>query len=149
MPRVLVIYDSWTGHTKKAAELIAEGAGKVAGVEVEVKRVNDVSADDIKPVDMVAIGCPTHVLTASWKMKRFLGRREISDSLRGKRGAAFTSCLVIPRATSWLKGKMSKLDTEIIDAIAVHSTPKGNEAEACRSLGERVAESAKSKPIET
>ena len=142
LPRVLVIYDSRSGHTKKAAELITEGAKKT-GIDVEIKRVDDVSADDVRSADVLAIGCPTHSLTASRKMKRFMNRKEISDSLREKKGAAFTSCWVIPRAINWLKGKMGKLDMEIIDAIAVHGMPKGNEAEACKSLGERIAESAK------
>jgi multimeric flavodoxin WrbA len=36
MNRVLVLYDSATGSTAKMAQLVAEGAGSIDGIEVRV-----------------------------------------------------------------------------------------------------------------
>jgi flavodoxin len=47
MPNVLVIYDSKTGNTEKAATLVAEGLKKVAGTDSVLKRVQNVSLEDL------------------------------------------------------------------------------------------------------
>jgi hypothetical protein len=44
---------------------------------------------------------------------------------------------------------MGRLDMEVVDTIAVHGTHKGGGTEVCRSLGEKIAKSAKRKLIRT
>jgi NAD(P)H dehydrogenase (quinone) len=69
MGKVLVLYDSASGNTAKMAELVAAGAGGIAGIEVRLRKVDDASADDVVWCDGLALGSPTNMGLLSWKMK--------------------------------------------------------------------------------
>jgi NAD(P)H dehydrogenase (quinone) len=69
--KVLVLYDSATGNTRKMAELVAKGARKVPGTEVRLKSVDEARPEDILWCDGLAVGSPTNMGVLSWKMKRF------------------------------------------------------------------------------
>ena len=73
--KIVVIYDSKTGNTEKMAKAIAEGASKVA--TVEVKKIGEafpltVMAD----ADGVAFGSPVYYADISNQMKDFLNHVE-------------------------------------------------------------------------
>jgi flavorubredoxin len=136
--RILVVYASFTGHTKKAAELIAEGA-KRKGVEVVVKKIEDTRVRDIKKADVIALGCPTRFFSAARKMKQFMQAEETKKALRGKKGVIFTSCMLIPGAIGWLRKIMQTYDMPIEDTLVVHGSPKGTEIEACKEWGGKIA----------
>jgi NAD(P)H dehydrogenase (quinone) len=59
MLKVLVVYDSRTGNTKKMASAVAEGAKKVSDVEVTVKKAEQTSPDDFLAADAIVMGSPT------------------------------------------------------------------------------------------
>ena len=93
MPRVLIIYDSKTGHTKRMAEAVAEGA-KEAGAEIATKTVDEVQLDEMARADALILGSPTHFGGMSEGMKRLIIKSlGIWGQLDGKVGAAFTSSL--------------------------------------------------------
>jgi len=71
MGKVLVLYDSATGHTRKMAEEVARGARGVPGTEVRLRSVDEASAEDVFWCDGLAVGTPTNLGVMSWKMKRF------------------------------------------------------------------------------
>jgi len=58
--RILVVYHSRSGNTRRMADGVAEGAKKVPGAEVEVKTVEDVTKKDLERADAIALGCPTY-----------------------------------------------------------------------------------------
>jgi NAD(P)H dehydrogenase (quinone) len=93
MGRILVLYDSATGHTKRMAELVAEGAGGVPGMEVRLRSIEEATGDDLLWCDGVAVGAPTNMGVLSWKMKRFWDETvgELWGRLDGKIGCAFAS----------------------------------------------------------
>ncbi|RLI38519.1 flavodoxin family protein [Candidatus Bathyarchaeota archaeon] len=92
MSTVLIVYDSRTGNTERAAELMAEGVREVEGVKCIVKRVDDASLDDLLNADGIIIGSPTYYGLMSAKIKRLIDDSvEIHGRLEGKIGAAFTS----------------------------------------------------------
>lgn len=95
MTKVIVIYASDYGNTKKMAEAIAEGAKSVKGTEVVVKEVEQVVADDLLSSDGIIVGSPVHMGSPHWKIKKFIdtvcSRLWMSDSLIGKVGAVFAS----------------------------------------------------------
>lgn len=92
MVNILIIYDSKTGNTEKAAFLIAEGVRRVNGVKCIVKRVDDVTLDDLLDADGIIIGSPTYYGGMSAKIKSLIDRSvEIHGNLEGKVGAAFTT----------------------------------------------------------
>jgi len=92
MPKVLIVYDSRTGNTALMAKAIGEGV-KEAGLNVEVKKVEDTSLDDLMKADGIVMGTPTHFCTMSDKLKALIDKSiEIyPDKLQNKVGAAFTS----------------------------------------------------------
>ncbi|MCC6037840.1 MAG: flavodoxin domain-containing protein, partial [Armatimonadetes bacterium] len=56
MGKVLVLYDSATGNTKKMAELVAKGAAKVPGIEVRLKSIDEATPEDVLWCDGLAVG---------------------------------------------------------------------------------------------
>ena len=71
MGKVLVLYDSSTGNTEKMAYLVAEGAQRVEGIEVRIKKVDDATKEDVLWADGLVVGSPTHMGIISWKLKKF------------------------------------------------------------------------------
>jgi hypothetical protein len=57
---VLVAYHSATGKTKKMTQGVAEGVKSVPGSNVIIKRVGEVTADDLLSSDGVIIGSPVY-----------------------------------------------------------------------------------------
>ena len=85
MPTVLVVYDSKTGNTEKVAKLVAEGVEEVEGVRCVLKRVDDISLDDLSESDGIIIGSPTYYGLMSAKIKKLLDESvRYTASLRGK-----------------------------------------------------------------
>ena len=120
MARLLVIYDSWTGHTKAAAELIADGA-KRKGVTVDCKKIDSVSVTDLIGANDILIGCPTHALRLTFPMRLFLAKPKVKTALKKKKVAIFTSCIAIPGALMGLRIRMRLCGADIIGELAIKS----------------------------
>lgn len=69
---VLVAYHSVTGNTEKMAQGVAEGVKSVSGANVVVKRVGEITADDLLSSDGVIIGSPVYFGNMSGEVKTFL-----------------------------------------------------------------------------
>ena len=69
---VLVTYHSGTGNTEKMAQGVAEGVKSVTGANVVIKRVGEVTADDLLSSDGVIIGSPVYFGNMSGEVKTFL-----------------------------------------------------------------------------
>ena len=67
--RVLVAYHSLRGNTEQMALAVAEGARRVAGTEVEVKKVTEVTKEDLVKADGIILGCPTYYANIPGQMK--------------------------------------------------------------------------------
>lgn len=67
MPKVLILYDSVSGNTKKMAEEIEKGVKEVEGVEVVVKHVDDAKPEDLLIYDGIIVGSPAYCGTLTWK----------------------------------------------------------------------------------
>src|SRR5437588_2407983 len=114
MARVLILYYSTYGHLEQMALAAAEGARRISGTEVTVKRVHElmppevarasgVKLDQVAPVaqpselsdyDAILIGTPTRYGRMASQMANFLdqtGSLWASNALVGKVGSAFTS----------------------------------------------------------
>ena len=53
---MLITYHSASGNTDKMAHGVAEGAKTIAGTKVVLKRVGEVTADDLLSSDAVIVG---------------------------------------------------------------------------------------------
>ncbi|MEE9516762.1 MAG: flavodoxin family protein [Candidatus Adiutricales bacterium] len=69
--KVLVTYFSQTGNTEKIAKAICETAAQEN--EVELKKLEEVSAADTAGYDFVFIGSPLHAANLAAPVKKFLG----------------------------------------------------------------------------
>ncbi|MBX6322320.1 MAG: NAD(P)H:quinone oxidoreductase [Rhodospirillaceae bacterium] len=114
MTKVLVLYYSMYGHIEALAHAVAEGARRVAGTEVSVKRVPELipeetarklgvkldqpapvaTIDELADYDAIIVGVPTRFGNMAGQMRNFLdqaGGLWAKDALVGKVGSAFTS----------------------------------------------------------
>lgn len=117
--KILVLFYSFTGHTAKLAEYIAEGAKEINGAEVTVKQVPELipesvfegkpelkkakesfahipvaNLDDLKLADGVAFGTPVHFGSFASQLKQFIDQLSpvfIKGTMVGKPAAIFTS----------------------------------------------------------
>lgn len=90
--RVLVMYYSKTGNTKKLAEEIAKGVKQVDGVECLIKPVTDVTKDDFVKSDGIIAGSPVYFGTMAYPMKEIFDKYVgIRGEMEGKVGAAFAT----------------------------------------------------------
>ena len=151
MAKILIIFDSRTGNTEKMASAVAEGAKQVKGVEVDVKKVDKATLEDLQAADGIIMGSPTYYGGMSGKLKGFIDKSvEIHGKLKGKVGAAFTSS----------GGTASGAETtllSILQAMLVHGmlvqgrsddkhygaaavgVPREKDIEMCKALGKKVA----------
>lgn len=91
MAKVLVVYYSRSGTTEKMAKIISENIIK-EGVEADLKRVTDLSADELLKYDGIIIGSPTYYGTMSYEIKKLLDESvKFHGKLDGKAGGAFSS----------------------------------------------------------
>ncbi len=93
--RVVIVHDSWDGHTAAIAELIAEGARSVPGAAAELHRANEATREHLRGCGALVMGSPVHQRTMSWPMKRFVDLvcepAWFYDELVGRVGAVFTT----------------------------------------------------------
>jgi NAD(P)H dehydrogenase (quinone) len=151
MTKVLIVYDSQTGHTEKMAHSVAEGVKQVQGIDTEMKKVDKASLDDLVAADAIIMGSPTYYGQMSAKLKAFIDSSEkIHGKLDGKVGAAFTSAggtasgaettLLSILQTMLVHGMIiqGRPDNKHYGAASVEA-PDAKDAEYCRALGKRVA----------
>jgi NAD(P)H dehydrogenase (quinone) len=96
--KILVLYDSFTGNVEQMAQLVADGAREMEGVEVRLRKVDGpgelrAAPEDVLWADGIAVGSPTNMGLLSWKMKRFWDddMRPHWMKIDGKIGCAFSS----------------------------------------------------------
>ena len=71
MNKILVLFDSASGNTRRMAEFVAEGAAALKDTEVRLRSIDEATPDDVFWCDGLAVGSPTNMGLLSWKMKRF------------------------------------------------------------------------------
>lgn len=152
MAKVLIVYDSKSGNTKKMALEIAEGAKTVKNVDVIEKKVAQTSLDDLVDADGIIMDSPTYYGLMSGKLKALIDKSvKVHGKLDGKVGVALTSSGGVAsraRETTLLS---------IIHAMLVHGMiiqgrsddkhygtaavgrPNDDDIKSCRDLGRRVA----------
>ncbi|HYM41436.1 MAG TPA: NAD(P)H:quinone oxidoreductase [Steroidobacteraceae bacterium] len=114
MPKVLVLYYSSYGHIEAMAYAQAEGARRIAGVQVTVKRVPELtppevarasgfkldqsaplaSPEELDQYDLILFGTPTRFGNMAAQMRNFLdqtGPLWMRGALVGKVGSVFCS----------------------------------------------------------
>jgi len=92
MVKVLVMYFSKTGNTKKLAEEISKGVKEVKGVECSLKPIEQVTKDDFLTSDGIIAGSPVYFGTMAAELKQLFDRFvHLRKKMGDKVGAAFTT----------------------------------------------------------
>ena len=95
--KVLVTYHSLSGNTERMAEAVAGGARSLPGAEVLLKRVGQVTADDLFSADAVVVGSPVYWSNMSGEVKTFFDNWQFKFGvfpefkMKNKVGAAFAT----------------------------------------------------------
>jgi multimeric flavodoxin WrbA len=146
MGRVLIVYHSLAGNTKKMAEAVAEGAGSVAGTEVVLKTGLEADVDDLLGCDAVALGSPDYFGYMAGGLKDFLDRTyyPTQGKVGGKPAGIFASAGgpadkvlgVLQQALQWFKL------ARVAEPVGSSGGVSAGALEACRQLGRALAEAA-------
>ncbi|MGD8106561.1 NAD(P)H:quinone oxidoreductase [Pantoea sp. FN0302] len=114
MAKILVLYYSMYGHVETMAQAVAEGASRVSGAEITVKRIPETmdaerfaqvggktqqdapeaTPEELPQYDAILFGTPTRFGNMSGQMRTFLDRTGglwASGALYGKLASVFTS----------------------------------------------------------
>ena len=154
MAKALVIYYSQSGNTKKMAESVVEGIKK-EGLQVVLKEVKDIEAEELLQFDAIIIGSPTYYGTMAAEIKRlFDDSVSFHGRLDGKVGAAFASSANIGGGNETTI--LDLLNAMLIHGMIIQGDPQGDHygpvaigspdsrsTRECVRLGTRVAKLAK------
>ncbi|MGA2498564.1 MAG: NAD(P)H-dependent oxidoreductase [Tepidisphaeraceae bacterium] len=93
MVRILIAYHSRTGNTEKMARGVAEGVNRLPGAIAVVKKVSEVSKEDLEAADGIILGCPTYYANIPGEMKVILDdwSWKMKVDLTDKAGGAFAT----------------------------------------------------------
>lgn len=154
--KVLVLYFSKGGKTKKLAEAIAEGVDSVAEAQSVLRNTEQVTENDFLESSAVIAGSPVYFGTMAARLKKVLDESiSVRKRMENKIGAAFTS------AGNVTGGKETTIFS-ILQALMIHGMiivgdpmaasghygvscvgiPDEKNIEHARLLGKRVAELA-------
>lgn len=154
MAKILVIYYSRTGNTKKMAELVVEGIKK-EGLEAVIKDVKDVKTEELLQFEGLVIGSPTYYGTMAAEIKKLLDDSvKFHGKLDGKVAAAFSSSANIGGGNETTV--LDILNALLIHGMIIQGDPQGDHygpvsigapdarvTRQCQRLGSRVAKLAK------
>ncbi len=142
MPKVVVIYLSTSGNTKKMADAIVEGA-RSRNVDAETVNFHEARIEDIKAADAIAIGSSTFYYKMLPPMEKFIESLE-KAKVADKVGAAFGSYGWSGEAPVMIAEKMRELGMKVIDPVLrIQYEPSEKDLEECKRLGKDLAAKVK------
>lgn len=122
MAKVLIVYYSRTGHTKKMAEMIAE-ALQNEDVDTVLKSVSEASVDEVREYNGLILGSPTYYGTVAAELKKFIDDSvKYHGKLDGMVGGAFATSAVTGHETTL----MSIIEALLIHGMIVQGDPIGH-----------------------
>jgi NAD(P)H dehydrogenase (quinone) len=93
--RILIVYHSNKGHTRRMADVVADGVRSVGGALAIIKTVDEVQRSDLKDCNALIIGSPVQQRSMSWEVKRFMDLvcepSWFYDDMVGRVGGVFTT----------------------------------------------------------
>ncbi len=92
MAKIIVVYESRHGNTKRVAETIVEGMREVGGIETTLSELKEVDLNKIPDYDVILLGSPNHLGGPTRAVKKFIDKLGKLD-LKGKMFAVFDTYL--------------------------------------------------------
>lgn len=85
--KIAIVYYSKSGNTKQVADLIAEGARKINGVDVKCMSIEEIDGNFVQEAKAVILGSPTIAGTFAWQIKQWIDSAKLGNKL----GAVFAT----------------------------------------------------------
>jgi flavodoxin len=92
LTKVIVVYESKYGNTKRVAETIVDGINEIERIEAVLKEPKHVEPTEVLDYDLILIGSPNHWGGPTRGIKKFIDKLG-KIGLEGKPGAVFDTCL--------------------------------------------------------
>ena len=90
--KILIIYDTRSGMTEKIAKVVADGARRIRGTTVQLKRTETLNPREAATADGYAFGSPSHFGIMSGKLLTALtDLHSVRLKMAGKPMAVFTT----------------------------------------------------------
>ncbi|MDY6964635.1 MAG: flavodoxin domain-containing protein [Halobacteriota archaeon] len=142
MGKVIIIYETRSGNTKKIEQAIEEGLIE-KGAEVVSKKIKDVDTEELASFDAVVLGSPTYHHDLIPAMKKFLFRLE-QVGLKGKVGTAFGSFGWSGESVGMMTDTMKHIfEMDVIEpGLRIKRKPDKEGLEKCKEFGRKIAEKA-------
>ena len=140
MTRLIIVYESGTGNTRKMAEAVAKGAREVPEVDVVLANVGQASEEQVAAADGIILGAPTRNTKIPPAMSQFLERMK-NVPLSGKQGAVFGSYGWSGEAVGLLRSALVAQGIRVPGVgVRAKRTPDDKALEQCADLGRSVAQ---------
>lgn len=124
MAKILIVYYSRSGNTKKMAELIKSGIEKEK-VDVVIKDVKDAQVKDLLEADTIIMGSPVYYGSMAAPLKQLLDDSVSNHgALDGKIGGAFSSSANIAGGNETTI--LDILNAMLIHGMIIQGDPKGD-----------------------
>jgi len=95
MAKVIIVYATDYGSTKKMAEAVADGVNSVDGAEAILKLAEETTVNDLQAAEALIFGSPVHMGSMDYRMKMLIDKvcsgLWMKNAIVGKVGAVFTS----------------------------------------------------------
>lgn len=122
--KVLIVYYSRGGTTKKMANVIAEEI-KASGVMVDVVSVSDIEAKKLLEYEGIIVGSPTYYGTLAAQIKELFDQSvAFHGKLDGKAGGAFSSAANVAGGNETTI--LSILEAMLIHGMIIQGDPQGD-----------------------
>ena len=125
--KILVVYDSYFGNTKKIAQCIAETL--FDGNDVRLCRAGEVGPGDLTGVGLLVVGSPTRAFSPVVSIKHFL-RSMDARQLKGVKIAAFDTRIALDSIRSKVLRKLVGTLGYAAEPVSRKLIRKGGEAAA-------------------
>jgi NAD(P)H dehydrogenase (quinone) len=94
MNNILIVVDSWQGHTARVGEEVRSGIAS-EGLDAVVRTADEATLADVRQAAALIMGSAVHQRGMTWKMKRFVDEvcepAWFYDDVVGRVGAVFTA----------------------------------------------------------
>jgi len=124
MPKILIVYYSRSGNTKRMAEFIADGVKK-EDVELSLKKVQKTEPDDLLNFDGIIVGSPVYYGSMASQIKELFDKTvKFHGRLDGKVGGAFSSSANIGGGNETTV--LGILNAMLIHGMIIQGDPSGD-----------------------
>ncbi|MEM3730776.1 MAG: flavodoxin domain-containing protein [Candidatus Bathyarchaeia archaeon] len=150
--KVIIVYESRYGNTKRVAETIVEGIQEIEGVEASVSELKEVDFSTIQSYDAILIGSPNHLGGPTRGIKGFIDRLG-KLKLEGKGFAVFDTYMgrdfekAVKKMEKRINEKVSGLKQIAsglsIKVLGIKGPIAEGELQKCKEFGKRIANQLK------